>query len=61
MNANEYYLIHDMLRKVTGSLSRENQRLWKEMDETTGGHVLRLAIDKYVDIGYLILRKMTFN
>ncbi|MDD5956004.1 MAG: hypothetical protein PUC40_03355, partial [Lachnospiraceae bacterium] len=24
---------------------------WKEMDETMGGHVLRLAIDKYVDYG----------
>ncbi len=51
INANEYYLIHDMLRKVTGSLSRKNLKLWKEMDETMGGHVLRLAIDKYVDYG----------
>ena len=51
INANEYYLIHDMLRKVTGSLSRKNLKLWKEMDEAMGGHVLRLAIDKYVDYG----------
>ncbi len=51
MNANEYYLVYNMLRKVTESLTRKNQRLWKEMDETMGGHVLRLAIDKYVDYG----------